>query len=88
MILACGGMSAKKTGSDGSGYEILRKLGVSLTPLYPALTPLVIKEDLSGIKGVRCEASLSLLDENGNVISTSYGELQPYESGLSAFPGP
>ena len=83
VILACGGMSAKKTGSDGSGYEILRKLGVSLTPLYPALTPLVLKEDLSGIKGVRCEASLALFDEKGNIVDDSYGELQPYESGLS-----
>ncbi len=83
VILACGGMSAKKTGSDGSGYDILRKLRVSLTPLYPALTPLILKEDLSCIKGVRCEASLSLLDENGDITETSSGELQPYESGLS-----
>ena len=83
MIIACGSRVSPKTGSDGSGYEILKMLGVKLTDIYPALTPLIIKEDLTGLKGVRCDARLRLTDESGEVTEVSAGELQPYEGGLS-----
>lgn len=83
IIISCGSMVAPKTGSDGSGYEILKTLGVPVTPLYPALTPLVVKEDLSCLKGLRCEAGIKLIDDKGRVQETSSGELQPYEKGLS-----
>ena len=83
IILSCGSLVFPKTGSDGSGYDILNALGVPITPLYPALTPLVVNEDLSGLKGVRCDAVLRLTDEKGIVIESSSGELQPYEKGFS-----
>lgn len=83
VILACGGKTAIKTGSDGSGYDILKKLGVRLTPLYPALAPLTVREDLSVLKGIRCDASLTLIDEEGREAAGSSGELQPFEKGLS-----
>ena len=83
VIISCGSAVAPGTGSDGSGYRILKELGVELTPVYPALTPLVTKEDLSAIKGVRCEAGLTLTDETGAVTEVSSGELQPYEKGFS-----
>ena len=83
VILACGGKAARKTGSDGSGFEIARSLGVSTTDIFPALTPLPLKEDLSMLTGIRCEASLRLINENGRVIESSSGELQPYDKGLS-----
>ena len=40
VILAAGGQSLPKTGSDGSGFELARGLGHSLTDRYPALVPL------------------------------------------------
>ncbi len=83
IIIACGSLVSPGTGSDGSGYEILKKLKVELTPLYPALSPLVVKEDLSMLKGIRCDASLLLLDEKGEIKERSSGELQPYDRGLS-----
>ncbi len=40
LILATGGKSVPKTGSDGLGYQFARELGHSLLPVYPALVPL------------------------------------------------
>lgn len=54
VILATGGRSLPKTGSDGFGYELARRLGHHVNATAPALTPLVLDEmlfhkDLSGI---------------------------------------
>lgn len=53
VIVATGGLSVPRTGSDGTGLEILRGLGHAITPTYPALTPLTADPhphaDLAGI---------------------------------------
>ena len=40
VIMATGGKSLPGTGSDGLGFELVRGLGHTLHPIYPALTPL------------------------------------------------
>ena len=40
IVLATGGLSVPKTGSDGFGLEMCARLGHALHPRYPALTPL------------------------------------------------
>jgi len=40
VIVATGGASMPGTGSDGLGFELVRRLGHTLHPTYPALTPL------------------------------------------------
>lgn len=53
VVLATGGLSLPKTGSDGGGYALARGLGHTLVPTTPALDPLVLASDwheqLSGI---------------------------------------
>jgi predicted Rossmann fold flavoprotein len=44
-VLATGGQSLPKTGSDGTGYEIARSAGHTIVPLTPALAPLVLDPD-------------------------------------------
>ena len=39
---------------------IIEKLGLEFSKCYPSLTPLVVKEDLKSLKGIRCKASLTL----------------------------
>jgi predicted Rossmann fold flavoprotein len=39
VIVTTGGLSVPKTGSDGAGLEVLRRLGHTIHPTYPALTP-------------------------------------------------
>ncbi|MFI5183150.1 MAG: NAD(P)/FAD-dependent oxidoreductase [Vicinamibacteria bacterium] len=53
VVLATGGLSLPKTGSDGGGYALAEALGHSLVPRTPALVPLVLDgtfhADLSGV---------------------------------------
>jgi len=54
VIMATGGRSLPRTGSDGSGWTLLQALGHSVTPTYPALVPLVLRPggfhaELSGV---------------------------------------
>ena len=44
IVLATGGRSVAKTGSDGFGYELATVLGHTIVPTLPALVPLVFSE--------------------------------------------
>lgn len=56
VVLATGGLSVPATGSDGVGIEVLRGLGHTIHPTYPALTPLTadppVHASLAGISPV------------------------------------
>ncbi|HUE97262.1 MAG TPA: aminoacetone oxidase family FAD-binding enzyme [Longimicrobiaceae bacterium] len=53
VVLATGGLSVPRTGSDGLGLRLLEKLGHTVHSLYPALTPLTaeppVHASLSGV---------------------------------------
>jgi len=53
VVLATGGLSLPKTGSDGFGYELARRFGHSISPTTPGLDPLLLDGDfhaqLSGV---------------------------------------
>ncbi len=53
IVIATGGITFPETGSDGSMFEVLRKLGVEVTPLRSALAPVHVRDypyaELSGI---------------------------------------
>jgi predicted Rossmann fold flavoprotein len=61
VVLATGGLSLPKTGSDGHGLAIARGLGHSVVPTTPALVPLRLQgafhRDLSG---VACDVELTV----------------------------
>ena len=61
LVLATGGRSLPKTGSDGAGYAMAASLGHSVTPQTPALVPLVLEDGLHrGLSGVAVEVELSV----------------------------
>ncbi len=61
VVLATGGRSLPKTGSDGFGYELGRRLGHGYVDTTPALAPLVLEGDRhAGLAGVSHEAMLTL----------------------------
>lgn len=69
VILATGGRSVPRTGSDGGGYALARSLGHSLTPqIFPALVPLTLPTDhfLTRLSGVSIDAEVSLVDAAGH----------------------
>lgn len=81
VIAAFGGKSMPASGSDGKSFEILKKLGLKITELKPALTQLKLEskylKHLSGTK-VLGKAKLfkknKAIDErNGEILFTNYG---------------
>jgi predicted Rossmann fold flavoprotein len=59
-VFATGGLSVPSTGSDGTGLEILRRLGVEIHPTYPALTPLLADPARHGaLAGISLNVTIS-----------------------------
>lgn len=60
VVLCTGGLSYPETGSDGTGYKVAGALGHSLTPTWPALTPLRTADpDWPRLSGVTLDVRLS-----------------------------
>ena len=53
VVIASGGITFPETGSDGSMFDIVRQLGIDVTPLKSALAPIHVKDypyaELSGV---------------------------------------
>lgn len=76
VIIACGGKAAPSTGSNGSGYDILKKLGHGITSVYPSLVQLKTETDVvKKLKGIKVNGALSVgkVCEKGEVLFTEYG---------------
>lgn len=86
VILTTGGRSYPKTGSDGSGYKLAKKLGHSIVPTVPALVQLCGSDDFYKIiAGVRSEGMVSLYVDN-EMMRTEVGEIQFTDYGISGIP--
>jgi predicted Rossmann fold flavoprotein len=62
-VLATGGQSLPKTGSDGAGLEMARRLGHTIVPTTPSLVPLAASDDEplhQSLSGVAHDAELAL----------------------------
>ena len=81
IVIATGGYSFKELGSDGSGYELAKSLGHSITGLTPILVQLrTDKEYIKGLEGIRLDVKLSayykndmIREEVGELLFTPYG---------------
>jgi predicted flavoprotein YhiN len=61
VVLATGGLSFPRTGSDGAGYALAISLGHRIVPPVPALTPLAARDPwCEALQGLTCEAELTL----------------------------
>ncbi len=83
VIIATGGKAAPSLGTTGDGYGLCKKLGHSVTELYPALAP--IRTDIGlvkSLKGLRVAADVSLL-AGGKIIDRQSGEVQFTDGALS-----
>jgi predicted Rossmann fold flavoprotein len=85
VIIAAGGRSVPKTGSDGSGYELVRALGHSVTPTFPALVPLVVEKGhwITEISGISVDAELAVKSPTGRVLQRHRGSMLFTHFGLS-----
>ena len=86
VILAAGSKAAPKTGSNGDGYFIARKLGHTIVPYVPALCGIRCAGDaFRALAGIRTEAALELVID-GNSVDREAGELQLVDYGISGIP--
>jgi predicted Rossmann fold flavoprotein len=72
-VLCTGGRSLPKTGSDGFGYELARRLGHGCVGTIPALAPLLF-DGWEQLAGVTHDASMTLRVD-GRPVTTLQGSL-------------
>jgi len=77
LILATGGRSVPKTGSDGHGYALARVFGHSVIDTFPALVPLLIEGEhwLKSLKGVSADVTLALTGSGGALVRRVHGAM-------------
>ena len=86
VILCAGSKAAPTTGSDGSGYDLAKKLGHRILPVLPALTAIKCEEKFfKSIAGVRANGSVSIWS-GGECIAKDTGEIQLTDYGISGIP--
>jgi predicted Rossmann fold flavoprotein len=79
VILATGGRSVPKTGSDGRGYDFAHHLGHTVTKVFPALVPLILEPEhwLTKLSGTSVEVELIVRGakqrERGSMLFTHFG---------------
>lgn len=71
VVVATGGLSVPKSGSDGLGLSILRKLGHTVHPTYPALTPLTgAKPPFADLAGVSLSVAITAQSDARSAASS------------------
>ncbi len=84
VVLATGGRSIPKSGSDGFGYELVRRLGHHVTATVPALVPLVLDDRMfhQTLSGLSQDVELTTLVE-GRTVDKRTGSLLWTHFGIS-----
>ena len=86
VVLATGGQSLPKSGSDGRGYQLARRLGHTLTePILPALVPLIVEEShwVRTLSGLSVNARVEVRSSSGKRLAQTTGSLLCTHFGLS-----
>lgn len=93
VVLATGGCSLPKSGSDGEGLRLAARLGHSVVPATPALVPLVLEGSWHRpLSGVALPAELTLRAQgrpveraSGSLLFTHFGVSGPVVLDISRF---
>lgn len=84
VVLASGGKSYPKTGSDGSGYALAQRLGHTVTPLFPSLVALYTEGDTAKkLEGLALKNVNVTLWINHKKASEQFGEMVFTDAGVS-----
>lgn len=85
LVMAGGGKSQSKLGSDGSIAHILSLHGYQLNEFKPGLAPIKVKEieGLSHVNGLRHKAEVSIYDKSNALLFSEKGEVLFKNDGIS-----
>lgn len=95
VIVACGGMSYRATGSTGDGYTFAKAAGHTITPLLPSLVPLTaMDQDVPQLQGLSLKNVMLTVKDNstrkeayremGEMLFTHFGISGPLVLSASA----
>lgn len=81
LVLAAGGASLKKSGSDGNGYALAERFSHTLVETFPGIVALTLKgRTHKALDGVKIPSKLTLTidghkirEDHGDILFTAYG---------------
>ncbi len=85
VVVATGGKAMPSSGSDGNGYDLVSRLGHTITDIFPALVQLMLEgsffKRIDGVKFVGTAEILhggkSIASDSGDILFTNYGVSGP-----------
>lgn len=85
VIIATGGKAMPSTGSDGNGFELAKKLGHTITDIFPGLVQLKLEggffKQIEGVKFVGTAEIFhnhkSIAQDRGDILFANYGVSGP-----------
>ncbi len=84
VILACGGRSYPKTGSDGTGYHLAEAVGHSIVEPRPSLVPLNVKGSIpKRLEGLSLRNIAVAILRQGKKLYSDFGEMVFTSFGVS-----
>ncbi len=89
VLLACGGKASAFFKEKSFGYRLAQDLGHTVTPLFPALCALYVKEDITALKGIRLTGAVTIYRDKERkhpVSPKKTGEIQFTRDTISGIP--
>lgn len=83
VIIATGGASYPLTGATGNGYAFARSVGHTVTPIFPALAPLLTKGGYPELSGLSLKNVNLKVFRDEKLVSEEFGELLFTHTGIS-----
>lgn len=87
LVIACGGMSYKVTGSNGDGYRLAQKFGHSIKPIKASLVAMntsLSKEDRLELMGLSLRnVEVKVINKKKKTIFAEFGEMLFTHFGIS-----
>lgn len=81
-VVCCSGSLASNLGSE-KAYNYLASLNIKTTDLKPSLVPLLVKENVFDLKGVRLKCKIILKNSSNGIVYEEKGEVMFKEDALS-----
>lgn len=76
VIFAVGGASYPGTGSDGKSYKLLERIGHTITPILPALVPIISdSEYIQSLQGLSLKNVSAKIFSNEKIVAEDFGEM-------------
>lgn len=81
VIMTTGGKAMPSSGSDGNGYDIVKRLGHTITPTFPALVQIMLEgpffKRIAGVKILGTVKAIhngrTIIEDSGDILFANYG---------------